>query len=446
MVYEHYRNSEKPGIGMIPVHWKCTSLRYALSAIKDGTHGTYARTLDGEYLLSAKNVFPTGLQITDSDSRVSFEDYVSIIANGFPSKGDVLFCGVGTIGRVCYYNYDKPYAFQRSVTFLRSNDKVNSRYLFYYLQSPNIEDDEKLGSNGTAQAGLYMGEIVKLPMLIPPLDEQIAIAAYLDGKTAQINAIVAEAKASIEEYKQWKASIINEAVTKGLDPEAEMADSGDAVIGRIPKHWKMIKITRILDRTHPYAIGDGDHGLIKPTDYNDSGIPYIRVQNLGWGTNLNTENIVYISEEKNELIKNSTLRPNDILFAKTGATIGKTAMVPENMPIANTTSHVGKISVSDKYSARFIFFVLSSQVGYEQFWAFASAKTTRPELTIDEIKSLRLPMPPTIEEQNSIVDYLDAICPRMDSLILEKVELIKELEAYQKSLIFEAVTGKRKVV
>lgn len=286
----------------------------------------------------------------------------------------------------------------------------------------------------------------KIGIPLPSLILQDTISAYLDDQCGRIDSLIEEAKASIEEYKTWKASIIFEAVTKGLNPDVAMKGSGVEWIGDIPVHWHFTKITRVLNTEHPYPIGDGDHGLIKPADYKEAGIPYIRVQNLGWCTPLQLDNVVYISAERNEAIKNSTLKPDDILFAKTGATIGKTGMIPQTMPIANTTSHVGKITVSKKYNAKYIFYVLSSLVGFNQFGEVASAKTTRPELAIDEIKAVKITLPPLKSEQDAIAEYLDGVCPTIDQLIAEKTALISDLEAYKKSLIYETVTGKRKVV
>ena len=192
-------------------------------------------------------------------------------------------------------------------------------------------------------------------------------------------------------------------------------------------------------------MGDGDHGLIKTDDYQNEGIPYIRVQNLGWGTDLLLNNVVYISEEKNEKIKSSQLKPNDVLFCKTGGTIGKTGMVPEDLPVSNTTSHVGKITVNPAYNPKYVFYVLSSNVGYRQFWEIACQKTTRPELSIGETKQIRLTWPSSRKEQDSIVEYLDRIIPEYDALISEKQALIEDLQAYKKSLIYEVVTGKKEV-
>ena len=291
---------------------------------------------------------------------------------------------------------------------------------------------------------IMSNEMAIIPIVLPPISTQQKIAAHLDRKCTQIDALISNAQQQIEKLKAYKQSVITETVTKGLDPDVEMKDSGVEWIGEIPEHWNVVKICRIADKTHPYSIGDGDHGLVKPDDYLDSGIPYIRVQNLGWCSELDLSNIVYISEQTNNKIKNSTLKPNDVLFAKTGATIGKTAIVPASMPISNTTSHVGKISVSPNYCAKYILYVLSSTIGYRQFWEFASAKTTRPELAIDEIRQILILLPPT-KEQQAISDYLDLKCTQIDQLIALKQQKIEKLQQYKKSLIYEYVTGKKEV-
>ena len=123
-----------------------------------------------------------------------------------------------------------------------------------------------------------------------------------------------------------------------------------------------------------------------------------------------------------------------------------TGIVPQNIPMANTTSHVGKITIEEQYNAKFILYVLSSQIGYNQFWEAAAKKTTRPELSIDEIKAVKVVLPPTKREQDEIVDYLDQRITEIDSMISKKQEVITDLESYKRSLIFETVTGKRKVV
>jgi type I restriction enzyme S subunit len=153
--------------------------------------------------------------------------------------------------------------------------------------------------------------------------------------------------------------------------------------------------------------------------------------------------MVYITPEQNETIKNSTLHPGDILFAKTGATIGKTAIVPPSIAIANTTSHVGKITVDlTCFYPKYIYYALSSEVGNHQLWEIAGKKATRPEVGLDEVKYLKLLIPFSLDEQKQIADYLDAILDKCDTAINQHTQIISKLEEYKKSLIYNAVTGK----
>lgn len=314
------------------------------------------------------------------------------------------------------------------------DSKENKKYLMYYMRS-------------AAYCGLFLSlatgirirtcdtnwnKLKNVLYILPPLHEQQKISAYLDRQCSHIDNIIEKTKASVEEYKKLRQAVITQAVTKGVRGDRPMKDSGIEWIGEIPEKWHFIKITRMLADNHPYPMGDGDHGLVKTDDYRDEGIPYLRVQNLGWGTELLLNNVVYITEEKNEQIKNSTLRPNDILFAKTGATIGKTGIIPKSLPIANTTSHIGKITLSEKYFPRFVFYVLSSPIGYKQFWEIAIQKTTRPELSIDETRSIKVLIPDTYDEQEEIAVYLDEKCKSIDNIISKKEQFLTELEAYKK--------------
>lgn len=327
---------------------------------------------------------------------------------------------------------------------LRPKDNVNSKYYHYLLHSYDIIKVFYNMGNGVRQ-GLNFSEFAKLLLLDPSKVQQQQIADFLDTKCSEIDATAEDIQKEITLLEDYKKSVITEAVTKGLNPDVEMKDSGIEWIGQIPKHWEIPKITHILDYTHPYPIGDGDHGTIKAENYSEEGIPFIRVQNLGFATELIMNNVVYITEKQNNGIINSTLYPNDILFAKTGATIGKVGIMPENIKKANTTSHVGKITVSEEVVAKFIFYVLSSFIGYKQFWDIALMKSTRPELSIDEIKTLHVLLPKTIVEQQQIADYLDSKCSEIDSLIADKKRQFDILADYKKSLIYEYVTGKKEV-
>ncbi len=317
-------------------------------------------------------------------------------------------------------------------------------YYYYYLMLDNTKKLLHLAKN--LRHSLTEEQLGPVHVPVPSINEQQAIADFLDSKCADIDSLSADIQKQIETLKEYKKSVITQAVTKGLDPNAEMKDSGISWIGKMPKQWIYPKITYFLDPTHEYPIGDGDHGTVKTTDYMQEGIPFIRVQNLGYATPLQLDNVVYITDEKNKTIQNSTLRPGDVLFAKTGATIGKVGIVPSELLISNTTSHVGKITVNrNKVVPRFLFYALSSTVGYKILWDIAGQKSTRPELSIEEIKGIHVILPKSLTEQQAIVDFLDSKCTDIDAAIAGKLEQLKVLKEYKKSLIYEYVTGKKEV-
>lgn len=145
--------------------WQYRKIKTVVLSLTDGTHGTFKRISKGEPLLSAKNVFEEGLNITDSESMISEEDYNKITANGFPHKGDVLLCCVGTVGRTTVYPYERPLAFQRSVIFMTPNTNIiTSKMLNYALMSNDVHNQEKRLINQAAQAGLYQGAVREIYM------------------------------------------------------------------------------------------------------------------------------------------------------------------------------------------------------------------------------------------------------------------------------------------
>ena len=200
-------------LGKISAHYKITKLKYLLSGITDGTHGTFDRFAEGEYLLSAKNVFEDGLHIEENESLISERDYREIVKKGFPRKGDVLVCCVGTIGRICVYSLDKPLAFQRSVVFLRPNKKVKSKYLQYLMQAESSQIQMQLFANASAQAGIYMGTLQTIIVIEVPIAEQEQIADYLDKECTKIDKTINDKKEQLETIKEYKKSLIYEYVT-----------------------------------------------------------------------------------------------------------------------------------------------------------------------------------------------------------------------------------------
>lgn len=314
-------------IGNIPLNWNAKKVKYVISDIKDGTHGTFDRVESGELLLSAKNVFDDGIRIGENESEISIADYKSIVSNGFPKRNDVLLCCVGTIGRCCVYEYDQSMAFQRSVTFLRPLQQTNARYLKYALQSDSTLVQEQLLINKSAQDGLYMGSVRELIIPYPnSKSEQQAIAEFLDKECAQIDSIAADLEKQIELLQQYKKSLITETVTKGLDKTVPMKDSGVEWLGNIPAHWNFKRLKFMLENSSD-SMKVGPFGsALSGSDFTDEG-KWVYNQRVVLDNNF-SENTTFVSEEKFQEMRSFAVCPGDILITTRG-TIGKVAIVPE---------------------------------------------------------------------------------------------------------------------
>lgn len=219
----------------------------------------------------------------------------------------------------------------------------------------------------------------------------------------------------------------------------KMKYSGVKWLGNIPDEWKVVRVDYYKDLKSNYPIGDGDHGTVTPEDYINEGIPYIRVQNLSWGNHIITDNIVYISETINKKNKKSILKPGDIVIAKTGATIGKIGIIPEEMPEANTTSSVGKVSVDNKYSNKYVFYSLLSDSSYQQMWDKANMKSAQPGFNIEDLVKFKICFP-SIKEQYLIANFLDKKVGTINSIICDLNDQIEILYKYKKQIITESVT------
>lgn len=200
-------------IGEIPSHWSLPLLSYLISGIKDGTHGTHERNDDGELLLSSKNVSDYGVVIGDNESRISVEEHWSITKNGYPQRNDVLITIVGSIGRSCVYEYDYPISFQRSVCFVRPKNTLNSYFLNYYFKSDCSQYQLVMNTKTSTQGGIYINDIKRLTLIVPPLPEQDQIVSYLDEKTGEIDSTIDSERKKIDLLKEYRQSLISSVIT-----------------------------------------------------------------------------------------------------------------------------------------------------------------------------------------------------------------------------------------
>lgn len=272
----------------------------------------------------------------------------------------------------------------------------------------------------------------------PPLSEQQAIADYLDETCSKIDEIIAEAKASIDEYKELKQSVIFEAVTKGLDKNVEMKDSGYDFIGNIPSKWEMCKVRHL---------GTAQNGISIGGDAFGSGHPFVSYGDVYKNYSLpkTVDKLVQSSEEDR---KRYSVEKGDWFFTRTSETIeevGFSCVCEETIPDAVFAGFLIRVRPFNNriYTGFAKYYFRSNHL--RTFFVKEMNLVTRASLAQGLLKDAPVVVPP-YDEQIEIANYLENKCEIIDGVIKDKESTINDLEAYKKSLIYEVVTGKRRVV
>ena len=293
-----------------------------------------------------------------------------------------------------------------------------------------IKKTESSGKLNTIRMRIPVDKLNQVVIPHPPIPEQNQIVDYLDHKTQQIDDLIEKTQTKIELLKEKRTSLINHSVTKGLNPNVDMKNSGIEWIGEVPSHWEITKVK--YETTH---IVDGTH--FTPT-YVDSGIPFLRVTDIQDEViDLNT--IKYISEEEHlELIKRCNPQKGDLLLSKNG-TIGITKVVDWDWEFSIFVS-LCLIRFRETFSKYLFSYFFQSDIVDQQL-VESSKQSTVTNLHLDKIRELLLIKPPLLEQQQ-IVDYLDEHTKKIESTIEKETQRIELLKEYRQSLISEVVTGK----
>jgi len=308
--------------------------------------------------------------------------------------------------------------------------KLSSRYFHYLLHAYDTEKVFYNMGNGVRQ-GLNFSEISRLMVFYPPFSEQKAIAEYLDKRCGEIDSAIGAAKELIEEYKEYKRSLITEAVTKGLDPKVKTKDSGIEWIGKIPENWVVKKIKYVTD-VNPRITVSFDKN--KPVSYT----PMTIIKN-GYMSPLSA----IVDTLPTGLVE---YQEGDIVMAKVTPCFEN-----GNIAIAKNLKQRIAFGSSELFSFRtkslfrkFLFYYLQSS-GFKNACILTMHGVAGLQRIAGSFVNNAAITNPPLSEQKAIAKYLDEKCSLIDSLISEKESLVSELEEYKKSLIFECVTGKEEV-
>lgn len=412
--YDSYKDSGVEWIGNVPSHWEVVRTRY-LCKLCTGNKDTINRVDDGKYPFYVRS--PKVERI----NTYSFDGEAILMA------GD----GVGA-GKVFHYANGKFDYHQRVYNF-HDFKRVTGKFFYYYIANNFRYIIEEGGAKNTVDSvRLYM--IQNFLMTVPTKEEQRDIVSYLDKKCSEIDNVISAQQKRIALLQELKQSVITHAVTKGLNPNVEMKDSGVEWIGKIPASWDVVHLKRILRERMQY-------GANEPAESDDTTYPrYIRITDITANGELRPETFKSLEPSK---AKDYLLDKGDVLFARSGATVGKTFLFNADIK-ACYAGYLIKASCDRRKMIPEYLYYYTQSGAYECWKNSVFIQSTIQNIGADKYQLMYIPVP-SKDEQKQIVEYTMSKSQIFDAAISKAQHQVELLQEYKQSLITEVVTGKRKV-
>ena len=405
--YSSYRDSGVAWLGEVPSHWEVKRLKF-MAKLQNGSDYKHIESHDGYPVIGSGGQFAYAT------------DY---LYNG----ESVLLGRKGTIDKPLYVNG----AFWTVDTMYYTEIFQNTCPKFLYYLTLTV--DFWKYSTQTALPSMTQTSLNNLIFAAPEYEEQTAIADYLDTQTAQIDALIDKQQNLLAKLAEQRSSAITQAVTRGLNPNAPMKESGVAWLGEVPSHWEIWKITHAIN-----LIGSGTTPKSDNAEYYDGEILWVTTSEL-------RESLISDTKQKisDSAIKDySALKKypkNSVAIAMYGATIGRLGILEKEATFNQACCVFGN---SDILHYKFLFYWL-----WQRRPALISLSNGggQPNLSQDDLKKIKIPLPP-LAEQTAIADYLDEQTAHIDCLSQKVEQAIGRLKEYRTALITQAVTGKIKVI
>lgn len=418
-------------IGEIPAQWEVRKIASVVPVVTDFVaSGSFADLRDNvkyldtpDYAMLVRTADLSGTR----DNTVYIDKHAyEYLSNSNLFGGEIILSNIGSVGNVFQYTpmYERSSLAPNAIML---NGTECNRYLYYWFLNPIANDELKRIGSHAVQLKFNKTQLKQMAIVYPPIEDQQKIAAHLDRKCTQIDALISNAQQQIENLKAYKQSIITEAVTKGLNPDVVMNDSGVEWIGNIPEHWKVAPI-RALFRIKKDIIGHEPETVLSITQ---TGLKIKDItENSGQMANSYAHyQIVNVGD--------FAMNHMDLLTGGVGISDFEGVTSPDYRVFVLRNSSMVK---------KYFLYIFQMYYRNKIFYAFGqgAANLGRWRLPAQNFNTVSIPVAP-IEEQQQIADYLDRKCEQIDRLIAIKQQKIEKLQQYKKSLIYEYVTGKKEV-
>lgn len=437
-VYREYKPSSVEWLGEVPAHWAVAPLKSRLVR-NDG--GVWGQDFDDEgtiVLRSTEQTVDGGWHVEEPARRrlTATELAGALLEDGdlvvTKSSGSSLH--IGKTSLVTPEIAEMHCCFSNFMQRLRAGRDTSPRFVWYVLNSRVGRAQFDYQSNTTTGlANLSRGIIGALLAAWPARKEQDAITTFLDRETARIDALIAKKQRLIELLAEKRTALISQAVTKGLNPDAPMKDSGVEWLGEIPAHWQVSKI-----KYECVLVKDGTH--LPPSRVGD-GVPLLSVRNIiGSEFQLRDDDSMISEEDYDDLCRSFVPREGDVLLAIVGATLGKVAVIKE-MPRFHVQRSLGVFRTrTNTLNNQFFRFFLESRPFQGLLWRSVGF-SAQPGIYLGTLANFNIPLP-SIKEQNAIVEHICEHVDKVGRLITRVHAAIEFMREYRSSLISAAVTGK----
>ena len=411
-------------IGEIPEGWEVAPLK-RFASIQTGN--TPTKTSDSNYYASTGIpwIKPDNLGYSHSISKTS--EYLTsegaLCARIMPPN-TVYVCCIGSLGKVGYSSISC--ACNQQINALIFNDLMFWKYGYYLTIAQ--ESQYLLFGNGNVLQIINSTSQGNIACVLPPLENQHLTACYLDSVCSDTEVLISKTRSSIEEYKKLKQAVITQAVTKGVRGKREMKDSGVEWIGEIPMDWTIQRFARVAEVKSNLVSPDNylEYPQISPENIEkDSGKLLLPCKTVG---------------EVGIISGNHLFYKGQILYSKIRPKLNKVCIAP-----FDGLCSADMYPIETNNDTRYIMYCILSNGFLQQVSMITENRVKMPKINQTELSKLLLAIPNFLAEQKEIADYLDAKCAEIDRLIAKKEQLVKELERYKRSLIYEVVTGKREV-
>lgn len=319
----------------------------------------------------------------------------------------------------------------------------SKRYIMYYLRSMAYNDVFTALATGirVRSCDLRWNKLAELPYILPSLPEQNQIVSAIESNTSKVDALIANVQAQIEKLKAYKQSLITEVVTKGLDPNVPMRDSGVDWIGKIPKHYDVIRMRYLINN---YKAGPFGSALITDQLQSDGDILCYTPEHIANQSTESNKNL-YLPENRRKEMSQFFVSVGDIIFPIVGS-LGRAMVITSDMPAGIINQRLAKFSIdAKKMDINYFMWLFAKSSFFHPFIDLFQRGSIIVNLTKAIIYDMPMIVPPTLEEQKIIASYLDTKCAEIDQLIAVKQSKIEKLEQYKRSLIYEYVTGKKEI-